>query len=41
VLAAILDWEIEQIDFIGAFLNGTLKEQVFIALLESFKEFIA
>jgi hypothetical protein len=40
-LAAILDWEIEQIDFIGAFLNGTLKEQVFMALLEGFKEFAA
>ena len=41
MLAAILDWEIKQIDFIGTFLNGKLKEEVFMALLEGFKEFAA
>ena len=29
-MAAINDWEIEQINFIGAFLNGNLKEDIYI-----------
>ena len=31
-LAAINDWEIEQIDFIGAFLDGDLKEDIYIEI---------
>ena len=31
-LAAINDWEIEQIDFIGAFLNGDLKEDIYMEI---------
>jgi transposase InsO family protein len=41
-LAASLDLEIEQIDFIGAFLNGDLEEDIFVeipeGLLELFNE---
>ena len=29
---AINDWEIEQIDFIGAFLNGDLKEDIYMEI---------
>ena len=32
-LVAINDWEIEQIDFIGAFLNGDLKEDIYMEIL--------
>ena len=31
-LAAINDWEIKQIDFIGAFLNGDLKKDIYIEI---------
>ena len=31
-LAVINDWEIEQIDFIGAFLNGDLKKDIYIEI---------
>ena len=31
-LAVINDWEIEQIDFIGAFLNGDLKEDIYMEI---------
>ena len=31
-LVAINDWEIEQIDFIGAFLNGDLKEDIYMEI---------
>ena len=31
-LAAINDWEIEQIDFIGAFLNGNLKKDIYMEI---------
>ena len=31
-LATINDWEIEQIDFIRAFLNGDLKEDIYIEI---------
>ena len=31
-LAAINDWEIEQIDFIGAFLNGDLKKDIYMEI---------
>ena len=32
ILAAINDWEIEQIDFIRAFLNGDLKKDIYIEI---------
>ena len=31
-LTAINNWEIEQIDFIGAFENGNLKKDIFIEI---------
>ena len=31
-LAVINDWEIEQIDFIGAFLNGDLKKDIYMEI---------
>ena len=31
-LAIINNWEIEQIDFIGAFLNGDLKKDIYIEI---------
>ena len=31
-LAVINDWEIEQIDFVGAFLNGDLKEDIYMEI---------
>ncbi len=40
-IAAINDWEIEQIDFVGAFLNTDLKEDIYIQILEDFEAFIA
>ena len=38
-LAAWNDWEVEQIDFIGAFLNSTLKETIYMEIPEGFTEF--
>ena len=38
-IAAILDLEIEQIDFIGAFLNASLDLQVYIEVPEGLYEF--
>ena len=38
-LAAIYDWDVDQINFIGAFLNGILKETIFLNLPEGFAEF--
>ena len=31
-LAAINDWKIEQIDFIGTFFNGDLKEDIYMEI---------
>ncbi len=39
-LAAANDWEIEQVDFIGAFLNSHLSESIYMVLPEGFIEFI-
>jgi hypothetical protein len=38
-IAAVKDWEIEQIDFIGAFLNSDLDEDVYIEIPEGFLEY--
>lgn len=40
-LAAALDWEIEQIDFVGAFLNADLKEEIVIAMPDGLAVFLA
>ena len=40
-LAAIYDWEIEQIDFVGAFLNTDLRESIYMETPEGFKLFVA
>jgi Reverse transcriptase (RNA-dependent DNA polymerase)./Integrase core domain. len=37
-LAAALDWEIEQIDFIGAFLNSDLDVEIYLSIPEGFAE---
>lgn len=39
-IAASLDWEIDQVDVVAAFLNGNLEEQVLIEIPEGFKEFL-
>lgn len=39
-LAAYHDWEIEQIDIIGAFLNGNLDEEVYITPIPGLSEFL-
>ena len=39
-LAAILDWEIHQWDFILAFLNAVLNEKIYMQQLKGFKETI-
>ncbi|KAK2068170.1 hypothetical protein P8C59_002827 [Phyllachora maydis] len=31
-IGAVLDWEIEQADFIGAFLNSTLREEIYMEI---------
>ena len=38
-LATYNNWEIEQIDFIGAFLNADLEEDIFIEISEGLKEY--
>ena len=38
-LATIYDWVVDQIDFIGAFLNGILKEEILLNLPEGFKDY--
>ena len=40
-LAAVNDWEIEQIDFVGAFLNGDLKEDIYMEIPEEFRNLVA
>lgn len=39
-IAAIRDLEVEQIDFIGAFLNSSLSETIYMAIPEGLHEFI-
>ena len=39
-LVAINDWEIEKIDFIGAFLNGNLKEDIYMEIPPEFIKWI-
>src|SRR6266699_3484970 len=38
-IAVINDWEIEQIDFVGAFLNTDLKEDIYMQIPEGFEAF--
>lgn len=38
-IAAIEDWEIEQIDFIGAFLNGELEEENYMQIPDGFIDY--
>ena len=40
-LAAINDWEIEQINFIGAFLNGNLKKNIYMEIPSELIKLIA
>jgi transposase len=40
-LAAYYDWEIEQIDIIGAFLHGKLHEEVYITPINGLDEFLS
>ncbi len=40
-IAVINDWKIKHIDFIKAFLNIDLKEDIYIQILEGFKTFTA
>ena len=39
-LAALLDWEIEQIDFVGAFLNGDIEEDLYMELPPGLQELL-
>lgn len=38
-IATSLDWEIDQVDVVAAFLNGDLEKQVLIEIPEGFREF--
>ncbi|KAK2073973.1 hypothetical protein P8C59_008210 [Phyllachora maydis] len=40
-IGAVLDWEIEQADFIGAFLNSTLREEIYIEIPEGLLDLAA
>ena len=40
VIAAVKNWEIEQIDYIGAFLNSDLKKDIYIQIPEGFNVFV-
>ncbi len=39
-IVVINDWEVEQIDFVGAFLNTDLKENIYIQIPEGFEAFV-
>lgn len=38
VMAAMFDWEIDQVDVVGAYLNGTLKEEIYMTQPEGFND---
>ena len=38
-LVAYLDWDLEQIDIVAAFLNGELEEKIYMQVPEEFKRF--
>jgi len=38
-LVAYLDWDLEQIDIIAAFLNGELEKKIYMQVSEEFKRF--
>ena len=40
VIAAIYNWEVEQIDFVKAFFNINLKEDIYIQIPKGFEAFI-
>ncbi|KAK2074019.1 hypothetical protein P8C59_008256 [Phyllachora maydis] len=40
-IGAVLDWEIEQADFIGAFLNSALREEIYIEIPEGLLDLAA
>jgi len=40
VIAVINDWEVEQIDFVGVFLNTDLKEDIYMQILKGFEAFV-
>ncbi|KAK2075500.1 hypothetical protein P8C59_009622 [Phyllachora maydis] len=40
-IGAVLDWEIEQADFIGAFLNSTLREEIYMEIPEGLLDLAA
>lgn len=37
--AAIYDWEVDQIDAVMAFVQGTLDEKIYMKIPEGFKEY--
>ncbi|KAK2074896.1 hypothetical protein P8C59_009066 [Phyllachora maydis] len=40
-IGAVLDWEIEQADFIGAFLNSALREEIYMEIPEGLLDLVA
>ncbi|KAK2068702.1 hypothetical protein P8C59_003330 [Phyllachora maydis] len=40
-IGAVLDWEIEQADFIGAFLNSALREEIYIEIPKGLLDLVA
>ncbi|KAK2066176.1 hypothetical protein P8C59_000011 [Phyllachora maydis] len=40
-ISAVLDWEIEQADFIGVFLNSALREEIYIEIPEGLLDLVA